>query len=62
LGFDAPLLVEGRHIAVGASLGIAFYPRDGADMTALISIADARMYEMKRAGRVNRWNLRALSS
>jgi diguanylate cyclase (GGDEF)-like protein len=38
-------------MTVGASLGAAFYPRDGKDVDTLIKLADQGMYEDKAAGR-----------
>lgn len=46
-----PLAVEGRRIAVGASLGVAFLPGDGAGAAELIQAADVALYEAKAAGR-----------
>jgi len=43
-------LEMGRHIHVGASIGVALYPGDGADAETLIKKADQRMYEEKQAG------------
>jgi diguanylate cyclase (GGDEF)-like protein len=45
--FDVPIEYDGRKIEVGASLGVALFPRDGTDVKGLLSIADARMYGMK---------------
>ena len=38
-------------ITVSASLGITFYPRDGANVTELLKNADLAMYSAKDAGR-----------
>ena len=35
---------------VSLSVGAAFYPADGENAQGLVSQADSRMYEMKRAG------------
>ena len=48
---DAPHEVSGRHVEVGASIGIAVYPRDGGDVAALLKNADHAMYQVKEAGR-----------
>jgi diguanylate cyclase (GGDEF)-like protein len=37
--------------ALGASIGIAFFPADAADLQGLIAAADAAMYAAKRAGK-----------
>lgn len=41
-------------IGFGASFGAATFPRDGADMKALLEVADARMYNSKRSTRGSR--------
>jgi diguanylate cyclase (GGDEF)-like protein/PAS domain S-box-containing protein len=46
-----PFTVEGRTLAVNASIGIARYPADGRDFTELLKHADAAMYAAKEAGR-----------
>ena len=38
------------NVAIGASVGIAVFPRDGADMDTLFKAADAAMYKAKQAG------------
>jgi diguanylate cyclase (GGDEF)-like protein len=40
---------EGRLLPVGASMGAASFPEDGADVTRLLELADQRMYRDKRA-------------
>jgi diguanylate cyclase (GGDEF)-like protein len=42
---------EGQDIVVGASVGVALYPGDGADVATLMRHADAAMYAAKAAGR-----------
>lgn len=39
---------EGRLLRVGASIGAARFPEDGAEVPRLIELADQRMYENKR--------------
>lgn len=46
-----PLLVEGRHLTIGASIGVSFYPEDSVDPDELMRQADNAMYAAKRAGR-----------
>ncbi len=46
-----PYLVEGHVAIVGASIGIAVGPRDGADPAALVRAADLALYQAKEDGR-----------
>lgn len=46
-----PLELRGGHYALGASIGISLYPRDGATLQALMERADLAMYEVKQQGR-----------
>jgi diguanylate cyclase (GGDEF)-like protein/PAS domain S-box-containing protein len=46
-----PLVIEGRELAIAASIGIAVYPDDGTDAAGLLRSADAAMYQVKQAGR-----------
>lgn len=48
-----PFVLEGTEYWITASIGIAVFPRDGADRDALIRNADAAMYKAKAAGRNN---------
>ncbi|WP_169262196.1 putative bifunctional diguanylate cyclase/phosphodiesterase [Aromatoleum diolicum] len=48
---SAPFMIENREIATGASIGISFYPTDGATPEILIKHADVAMYQAKRSGR-----------
>lgn len=43
--------IDGREISTGASIGISFYPYDGATPEVLIKHADVAMYQAKRNGR-----------
>ncbi len=47
---ETPFAVEGQSIGLGASVGIALYPEDGADSETLLRHADVAMYVAKRAG------------
>ncbi|MFF7062027.1 diguanylate cyclase domain-containing protein [Pseudomonas sp. NPDC008258] len=44
-------LDSGRTIATSLSVGIAYYPDDGADPASLLNAADAAMYQAKRKRR-----------
>lgn len=46
--------VGGRHVKIGASIGVAVYPDDAMDGDALIKSADTAMYAAKRDGK-NCW-------
>jgi predicted signal transduction protein with EAL and GGDEF domain len=43
--------LDGRPVAIGASVGIASYPRDAATAEELLERADRAMYASKRAGK-----------
>jgi diguanylate cyclase (GGDEF)-like protein len=48
----APIaLSDGRSTVIGASIGIAGFPQDGADQETLLRIADRAMYAAKRSGK-----------
>ena len=44
-----PCMVDGKALAVTASIGASLYPEDGEDAGLLVSKADAAMYATKRA-------------
>ena len=46
-----PFQVEGQHIEIGASIGIALYPEDGGNADTLVRAADTAMYRVKEEGR-----------
>ena len=47
----APFGVSGKTFALGASVGISLYPRDGANAQALIRNSDVAMYASKNDGK-----------
>ena len=52
-----PVEINGHQVEVGASIGIAIGPSDGANATSLIKAADLAMYRAKDQGR-NRYIFR----
>lgn len=46
-----PVLVAGHEVFVGASIGVAVFPRDGNDGEVLMKAADTAMYKAKEAGK-----------
>ena len=46
-----PIVLEGRHISLSCSIGIAVYPDDGDNFETLMKRADNAMYQAKDAGR-----------
>lgn len=46
-----PVWYQDQPLSVGASIGIALYPHDGATITEIIAAADQAMYRAKFAGR-----------
>ena len=47
----APVRIDGSEFTLGASIGIAAFPDDGAGADALLRNADAAMYRAKQLGR-----------
>ena len=45
------IMVNGDSCQIGASIGVAFYPDDGADIDVLTQKADKAMYAVKHSGR-----------
>src|SRR5262249_3104076 len=43
--------INGQHLHIGTSIGIAIFPADGTDATTLLNNADAALYRAKSAGR-----------
>jgi diguanylate cyclase (GGDEF)-like protein len=48
-----PFYIDGRELAITASIGAAVYPEDGRDVPTLLQHADTAMYDAKRSGRDN---------
>ncbi len=46
-----PFEIDGNHIAIGASVGIALYPDDAAGGDALLKRADLALFRAKQEGR-----------
>ena len=46
----APIIVDGKPLTVGASIGIAKFPDHGRDSAALLAAADSAMYDAKQGG------------
>jgi diguanylate cyclase (GGDEF)-like protein/PAS domain S-box-containing protein len=46
-----PIMIDRREVFVGASIGIALYPRDGEHGEILLRNADIAMYRVKEHGR-----------
>jgi diguanylate cyclase len=50
---EPSLRLLGIDVHISASIGVAFYPRDGASADTLLARADAAMYSAKERGRNN---------
>ena len=48
---STPMTIAGCPVQIGASIGVACFPEDGADPLQLMKSADAAMYAAKSAGR-----------
>jgi len=48
---NEPVIIDGQSFHIGASIGIAFYPKDGDNSAQLMARADAAMYQAKAQGR-----------
>ena len=46
-----PYLIQGRQVSIGAHVGIALGPQDGADAATLVQSADLALVEASRMGR-----------
>jgi len=47
--FEAPFVIDGHDLDVGASIGRAVWPAEVAELDTLLREADAAMYEVKRS-------------
>lgn len=45
---EQPLYIDDISIYISASIGVAFYPEDGADLSLLVRNADTAMYKSKK--------------
>ncbi len=50
-GFQEPLLVDGRELLMGLSLGASMFPAHGHDPEGLLRAADAALFHAKAQGR-----------
>jgi diguanylate cyclase (GGDEF)-like protein len=50
-GFQRPIAIDRREVAVGVSCGVAMFPEHGRDATALLRAADAALFRAKDLGR-----------
>ncbi|KAA0121614.1 EAL domain-containing protein [Methylobacterium sp. P1-11] len=48
---NEPIELADRRLSIGASIGVAVYPRDGTDTNGLIRRADMALYEAKSSGK-----------
>jgi diguanylate cyclase (GGDEF)-like protein/PAS domain S-box-containing protein len=48
---SAPFLIDGKHLRLSATVGIALYPSDATEARLLVRAADTAMYRAKCAGR-----------
>lgn len=48
---DQPFDIDGQQVEIGASIGIAVIPADGASAEEVLKAADEAMYQAKAAGR-----------
>ncbi len=46
-----PLVVQGRELFLGTSIGVTLFPDDAADATTLLKNGDIAMYQAKMAGK-----------
>ncbi len=48
-----PIVLNGRALTIGTSIGIALYPDNGVDTDSLVKNADTAMYAAKKSGKNN---------
>jgi len=48
---EQPIEIDGVSFAVGCSIGVAIIPDDASTLAGALAVADAALYEAKRAGR-----------
>lgn len=48
---NEPFEIDGAQVTIGASIGIATFPRDGADYQSVLNNADLAMYQAKEDGK-----------
>lgn len=48
---SVPYDINGHHLVIGASIGVAIFPDDGDSADALLSAADSALYAAKEEGR-----------
>ncbi len=49
--FQDPLVVEGRELMIGLSVGVSIYPEHGTEPQTLLRAADAALFRAKASGR-----------
>jgi diguanylate cyclase (GGDEF)-like protein/PAS domain S-box-containing protein len=48
-----PMLLDGKEVVTGTSIGVALFPRDGGSVDKVMRAADAAMYHAKSLGKNN---------
>jgi diguanylate cyclase (GGDEF)-like protein/PAS domain S-box-containing protein len=48
---NTDLEIQGHHVRIGLTIGVAIYPRDGADTMTLLANADAALFRAKAEAR-----------
>ncbi|MGK0467210.1 EAL domain-containing protein [Clostridium sp.] len=49
--FDKPFEIDNKQMYITASIGVAFYPKDGNDTSTILKNADSAMYKAKELGK-----------